>query len=196
MRPLRGWQVEELPDGTTCVTLPAWRRVATLAVAFLTVLLIARNLLRINRFPNFNIGPGAMQAGFTLLAGFFVVLVVITIVLMLLEARAGFSYFVWPALSRMQWRVGSDFMEVRRTFWGRQWAEQHTGGRLEITTGWDWIRGIRVQLVLDGLGRRHILWDASFWFFREIRTLGEYLAARTGWPLEGPSGVFMLNPFG
>ncbi|HTE18100.1 MAG TPA: hypothetical protein VK689_06935 [Armatimonadota bacterium] len=131
-----------------------------------------------------------------------ILLAVWLVVLLLLFAFvtiSHFRHFVWPALSRMQWRVGEGFLEIHRTFLGRQWVEQFADARLEVAIGYGWFsarKGIRARLLLHAPGRRRTLWDSSIWSFREIRGLGEYLAARTGWTLEGPADVSVLAGLG
>jgi hypothetical protein len=97
---------------------------------------------------------------------------------------------VWLTLGTEYWRIGPGLLEVRKECLGRKWGPWLTFAVLRIRVQW---RTGRVQrypvylLVAQGGGKDVLLSEAGASGAVELQSLGSYLSAQTGWPLELPT---------
>jgi hypothetical protein len=103
---------------------------------------------------------------------------------------------LWAFWESDEWRVGRDFLQIRRRLFGREWTRTYTGARLELTRCCSRY-GQPFRLVVHGQpdepsfgDYRRTLDTASSFGSRGLRSLGRFLAEHTGWRFEENVGLF------
>lgn len=171
-----GWAEVPQPDGTVRLIRSTRRRGQDQAAIVLFAGLVGLSLVRW-WLPH---GPPTLPSSDQ------AVLNLIKIVVTTCLPGAAGLVFVWTFYGNEEWRVGSDFLEIRRELFGRRHQRRYGAARLAIHSyrNGRWPHERTCNLCVEQPGDRdrlHCGWRVPA---ADLEALGRYLSARTGWPLE------------
>jgi hypothetical protein len=172
-----GYRMEPLPDGSLRVRTAASRRIGGAGCLLLVALfwdgIVGGSVLLgcfrrpVEEAPSSAMAPGAW--GYWLFLTPFILI-----------GLALITAFIVAALTREEWRVRRDHLEIRREYLGRRQTWRYTGAAFRLTVHRDSDGDESWRLVLEAADKQRRLdsGDPAM-----LRALGRFLAERTGWPL-------------
>ncbi len=101
------------------------------------------------------------------------------------------GHLAWVAFRREEWRLGTDFLEVRRELFGFHSRRIYSGVTLTVTSYcasvYMWRRVCRLQA--DRPWGSDVLYSGWFISTPDMEALARFVAAHTGWPVNVNTGA-------
>ena len=172
-----GWVVTPLTDGSIQLKQTTWNRINH-SGQFLGGLIMVGAFLIIQSTPRGYRPPYlAPEHSWVSLISFLIIAVLAVV------------YLVWITMGTEYWRVAPGLLGIHKECLGRKWGPRFTQAELLIRTEWRYRRRTRERvcvLAARGGGRDCVLSEIGLSGVHQLQSLGSYLAAQTGWPLQLP----------